>query len=297
MALWFLNGTSRVRREYCASPMILVNGECREYIEISDRGFQYGDGLFETIAVINGHPVFIDRHIDRLNAGCCRLYIPFPGTELLTFEAQKLCQPASNAVLKLILTRGSGGRGYRQPDVIQTTRVLSLHPFPDYPVSYKEQGIVARFCDTRLGLNPGLAGIKHLNRLEQVLARAEWTDPAIQEGIMLDMNQHVIEGTMTNLFYVKNDILYTSSLTLAGVAGIMRGIVMAMSSDYGLSSIEHTFTKDELLSADEVFICNSIVGIWPIKQIANTCFPVGVRTRQLQIWLAQFQNEAISGGV
>ena len=276
--------------------MILVNGECRSHIEISDRGFQYGDGLFETIAVTNGQPVFIGRHIDRLEAGCRRLYIPFPSTELLTFEAKKLCQHSSKAVLKMILTRGSGGRGYRQPDVIQTTRVLSLHPFPDYPDIYKVHGITALFCDTRLGLNPGLAGIKHLNRLEQILARAEWTNPDIQEGIMLDMNEHVIEGTMTNLFYVKNDTLYTSSLALAGVAGIMRGIIMAMSYDYGFSVIEHTFTKDELLSADEVFVCNSIVGIWPIKQIATTCFSVGERTRQLQTWLTQFQNEAISGG-
>ncbi|MFI3197572.1 MAG: aminodeoxychorismate lyase [Methylococcaceae bacterium] len=277
--------------------MMLVNGECREHIEISDRGFQYGDGLFETIAVLNGQPVFFDRHIDRLKAGCRRLYIPFPGTELLAFEAQKLSEHSSNAVLKLILTRGSGGRGYRQPDVIQATRALSLHPFPDYPGSYKAQGIVARFCDTRLGLNPALAGIKHLNRLEQILARAEWTDPAIQEGIMLDINGHVIEGTMTNLFYVKNHTLYTSGLIFTGVAGIIRGILMAISSIQGISSIEHAFTQDELLSADEVFVCNSIVGIWPVRQIEKTRFPVGEITRQLQTGLARFQNEATSGGL
>ena len=277
--------------------MMLVNGECRKHIEISDRGFQYGDGLFETIPVTNGQPVFLDRHLDRLNAGCRQLYIPFPGSELLTLEAQKLCQNSSKAVLKIILTRGSGGRGYRQPDVIQTTRVISLHPFPDYPDSYREQGIAARFCDTRLGLNPALAGIKHLNRLEQILARAEWTDSEIQEGIMLDMDEHVIEGTMTNLFYIKNHTLYTSSLKLAGVAGIVRGIVMALSSKHNQSSIEHTFTKDELLSADEVFVCNSIIGIWPIKQIATTSFPVGMRTMQLQTWLTQFQNAANSYGL
>ena len=132
--------------------MMLVNGECKEHIEISDRGFQYGDGLFETIAVSGGRPVFLARHLDRLNTGCRRLYIPFPGTELLTLEAQKLSQYSNKAVLKLILTRGSGGRGYRQPDVIQTTRVLSLYPFPDYPDIYKEQGITTRFCATRLGI-------------------------------------------------------------------------------------------------------------------------------------------------
>jgi len=275
--------------------MMLVNGECKEHIEISDRGFQYGDGLFETIAVTNGQPVFLDRHLDRLKAGCRRLYIPFPGTELLTLEAQKLSQHSSKAVLKLILTRGSGGRGYRQPDVIQTTRVLSLHPFPDYPDIYKEQGIDARFCNTRLGLNPALAGIKHLNRLEQILARAEWTDPDIQEGFMLDSNDHVIEGTRTNLFYIRNNTLYTSSLTQSGVAGIMRGIIMAISSEHDLSVIEYTFTKDELLLADEVFVCNSIIGIWPIRKIASTYFPVGLITRQIQVWLAQFKNEEIRG--
>ncbi|MDD5268893.1 MAG: aminodeoxychorismate lyase [Methylococcales bacterium] len=277
--------------------MILINGECREHVEISDRGFQYGDGLFETIAVTSGQPVFLKRHLDRLNAGCQRLYIPFPGAELLTFEAQKLSQNSTKAVLKLILTRGSGGRGYRQPEVIQTTRVLNLYPFPDYPDIFKEQGIIARFCDTRLGLNPGLAGIKHLNRLEQILARAEWTDPEIQEGIMLDRDGHVIEGTMTNLFYIKDDALYTPSLSLAGVAGIIRDIIMAISIDHGMSVIDHTFTKNELLTADEVFVCNSIIGIWPIKQIATTCFSAGKWTRQIQAWFTQFQNEATGHGL
>ena len=267
--------------------MMLVNGDYREHIPVSDRGFQYGDGLFETLAVIDGQALFLDRHLARLNAGCRRLYLPFPGAELLTSEAQKLSAQSGKAVLKLILTRGSGGRGYRQPEPIQPTRVLSLHPYPDYPGSYQEQGISARFCDTRLGLNPALAGIKHLNRLEQILARAEWTDPAIQEGIMLDINNHVIEGTMTNLFYVKSNTLYTSPLTLAGVAGIIRGIILALCADHKLAVIVRNFTKDELLAADEVFVCNSIIGIWPVRQIATSSFPVGARTRQLQTLLAQ----------
>lgn len=273
--------------------MILVNGECKEHIEIVDRGFQYGDGLFETIEVKNRQPVFLDRHLDRLNAGCNRLHIPFPNIELLTFEARELCKHSNAAVLKLIITRGSGGRGYRQPDIIQPTRVLSLHPFPDYPITYKEQGITADFCNTRLGLNPALAGLKHLNRLEQVLARAEWNNPAIQEGIMMDMNDYIIECTMTNLFYIKKDTLYTPSLAQSGVAGIMRSIIMTLSSEHHLPVIEHTFTKDVLLSADEVFVSNSIIGIWPVNQIANTHYQVGPITGQIQIWLDTFKNEAL----
>ncbi|MDD5579718.1 MAG: aminodeoxychorismate lyase [Methylobacter sp.] len=273
--------------------MILINGEYKEYIEIVDRGFQYGDGLFETIEVKNGQSVFLDRHLDRLNAGCNRLHIPLTNIELLTFEAKELGKYSSAAVLKIIITRGSGGRGYRQPDMIQPTRVLSLYPFPDYPIVYKEQGITARFCDTRLGLNPALAGLKHMNRLEQVLARAEWNNPAIQEGIMMDMNDYVIEGTMTNLFYIKNATLYTPSLAQSGVAGIMRSIIMTVASEHQLPVTEQAFTKDALLSADEVFVSNSIIGIWPVNKIANTLFQVGSITRQIQIWVDIFKNEAL----
>ncbi|MDP1665936.1 MAG: aminodeoxychorismate lyase [Methylobacter sp.] len=283
--------------------MILINGESKEHIEISDRGFQYGDGLFETIEIRDGQAVFLERHLQRLKSGCQRLYIPFPDSELLSSEAGELCRRwvsdthSVRAVLKVIVTRGSGGRGYRQPDVIQPTRVLSLHPYPDYPEIYREQGIVARFCVTRLGLNPALAGIKHLNRLEQVMARAEWNDPAIQEGLMLDVNDHVIEGTMTNLFYIKNNSLYTSVLTQSGVAGIMRGIIMTISADHGLSVIEHAFTKDELLSADDAFVCNSIIGIWPIKQIETTYFSVSPITKNIKIQLDRFINdECIAAG-
>jgi 4-amino-4-deoxychorismate lyase len=274
--------------------MILINGESREHIEVSDRGFQYGDGLFETIEVRNGQAVFLERHLQRLNAGCQRLYIPVPDIELLHSEIGALCRRpadgthADRAVLKIIVTRGSGGRGYRQPDAIHPSRILSLHPYPDYPEIYSERGIVARICSTRLGLNPALAGIKHLNRLEQVIARAEWNDVSIQEGLMLDIHDHVIEGTMTNLFYVKNNDIRTSALTQSGVAGIMRGVIMSISADLGFSVIEHAFTKDELFSADEVFVCNSIIGIWPVKQIESTHFSVGPMTKTIQTQLKKF---------
>ncbi|MGZ5027878.1 MAG: aminodeoxychorismate lyase [Methylobacter sp.] len=277
--------------------MILINGESNSHIDISDRGFQYGDGLFETIEIRNGHAVFLERHLERLNSGCQRLYIPFPNSDLLRFEVETLCRRSiggtgsSRAVLKIIITRGTGGRGYRQPDAIQATRVLSLHPYPDYPEIYRERGVIARICACRLGLNPVLAGIKHLNRLEQVMARAEWNAPDIQEGLMLDINGHVIEGTMTNLFYVKNNCLYTATLAQSGVAGIIRGIIMAISADHGLSVTEHVFTKDELLSADEVFVCNSIIGIWPVKQIETQHFSVGPITRSMQSGLSSLIDD------
>jgi 4-amino-4-deoxychorismate lyase len=259
--------------------MILVNGIAQTQINITDRGFQYGDGLFETIAIFNGKPCFLNRHLARLTLSCLRLKIPVPDLNLLQTEITELCQNSDLAVLKIIITRGSGGRGYRQPEPIQATRVLSLHPFPNYSDDYQHNGITARFCQTRLSLNPTLAGLKHLNRLEQVLARAEWQDEVL-EGIMLDINDHVIEGTMSNLFYVKNQQLYTAKLTQAGVAGIIRALIIEHES-----VIEHDYSQAELLAADELFICNAIIGIFPIKQLAEHQFSVGNKTRHLQHWL------------
>lgn len=274
--------------------MMLINGESKRFIEAIDRGFQYGDGLFETIAVNNGRLVFFDRHLARLQTGCRKLGIPCPDVQILLSEANQLCRGVGRAVLKIIVTRGSGGRGYRPPDWIHPSRVLSVHPFPDYPPEYTTEGIRARFCNTRLGLNPALAGIKHLNRLEQVLARAEWEDAAIQEGIMLDVNGFVIEGTMTNLFYVKDKRLYTAILSQSGVAGIIRQLIILLSESYGIPVTRRTFTLDELLDADEVFVCNSIIGIWPIRQIEAKHFSVGIMTKRIQIWLHQLQHGSIS---
>ncbi|CAG7857314.1 partial 4-amino-4-deoxychorismate lyase, partial [biofilm metagenome] len=178
--------------------MILINGIEADHLPINDRGLHYGDGLFETIEVSEGHPVFLEQHLQRLTAGCSTLMIPIPDLPTLRDEVYRVCHGFQQAVLKVIITRGSGGRGYRPPDNAAPTRIVSLHSFPDYPINFAEDGINARFCSTRLGLNPALAGIKHLNRLEQVMARAEWNLPGIQEGLMLDLNDHVIEGTMTN---------------------------------------------------------------------------------------------------
>ncbi|WP_411725209.1 aminodeoxychorismate lyase [Methyloglobulus sp.] len=274
--------------------MILINGVEADRISVNDRGFQYGDGLFETIEVIEGQPVFLGQHLLRMSTDCAKLNIPNPDIKQLTDEIYRVCKYEKWAVLKIIITRGIGGRGYRQPEPINPTRVISLHPFPEYPHTYAKLGINARFCNTRLGLNPTLAGIKHLNRLEQVMARAEWNDAAIQEGIMLDITDHVIEGTMTNLFYVKNSVIYTASLHLAGVAGVMRGIIKRLIAEHNLTLIEHDYGKEKLLAADEAFVCNSIIGIWPVKQMGNVGFAVVNLTSQLQDWLRQFKEQSLA---
>jgi 4-amino-4-deoxychorismate lyase len=265
--------------------MILVNGEQKDSIAISDRGLQYGDGLFETIEVKNGRPVFYKLHLTRLSAGCKKLKIPFPDPELLIDEARFIIQHSSSAILKLIITRGSGGRGYQQPVEIQPTRILSLHPFPDYPDTYKQQGINARFCQQRLGHNPELAGMKHLNRLEQVMARSEWQDHTIQEGLMLDINDHVIEGTMTNLFLVKKNVLHTPMLNMCGVNGILRHIIIENAVNQGINITELTLNKEDVLAADELFVTNSIIGVWPVKTLEHRKYPIGPLSIRFAEWL------------
>ncbi len=267
--------------------MFLLNGERRHCIEVSDRGFQYGDGLFETIEVLGGKPLFFTQHLKRLQKGCERLLIPPPDLALLAAEAAQLCAEADRAVLKIIITRGSGGRGYRQPDPVVPTRLLSLHPFPVYPDYLQADGIVARFCRQRLATNPALAGIKHMNRLEQVLARAEWRDDDVYEGLMLDYNDHVVEGTMTNLFFVKNEVLHTPDLSNCGIAGIVREIVIDLANRNNIVVLEQQFEKQCVLEADEVFVTNSVIGIWPIKRIDRQCFNLGRITRLIQQWYAQ----------
>ncbi len=275
--------------------MYLLNGETKHCIEFSDRGFQYGDGLFETIEVLNGIPVFLNQHLQRLSKGCEKLLIPIPDIEIFRKEAFQLAQSSASkqAVLKLIVTRGSGGRGYRQPEIIHPTRLFSLHPFPDYPESYKQQGINIRFCNTRLGINPALSGIKHMNRLEQVVARSEWNSSEIQEGLMLDINGNIIEGTMSNIFLVKENVLYTPTIEQCGVEGIVRNIVISEAQKNQVYVVEKILSKEDIKSADELFVTNSIIGIWPVKQLKEQRYAIGPLTQHLQKLLLAFRQEDI----
>jgi len=273
--------------------MYLLNGESKHCIEFLDRGFQYGDGLFETIEVIDGTPVFLDQHLQRLDLGCKKLLIPTPDLSILKQEAFQLAKDSDHAVLKLIVTRGSGGRGYRQPDKIHPTRLFSLHPYPTYPEELITQGINVFFCNTQLGISPSLAGIKHLNRLEQVLARAEWSCPDIHEGLMVNYDNHVVEGTMSNVFIVKDDCLYTPEITQSGVRGVLRDIIIELAKELKIPVIETVLSKDDIYKADELFITNSIIGIWPVKQLVEQTYNVGLITSKLQTLFLQFKKQTL----
>ena len=261
---------------------VLVNGKPLDCVSSSDRGLLYGDGLFETLAVENGQLRYWPLHLQRLQSGCARLGMAPVNETQLQQECGLLAEPLPRAVVKIIITRGSGGRGYREPEPPQPTRIVQLHDWPEYPASCTEAGIKTIICRTRLGHNPSLAGIKHLNRLEQVLARQEWDDPAIREGLMLDAGGNLVEGTMSNLFMVKDDLLMTPGLQLCGVAGIMRSRLLELAARHSMEARVQAIALDELLQADEVFVCNSLIGIWPVHGIDEQVFKKGAVTMRLQ---------------
>jgi 4-amino-4-deoxychorismate lyase len=271
--------------------VILVNGKPENRIGISDRGLQYGDGLFETIAYRNGVAEFLDAHLKRLALGCERLAIPFQQSDQLCSELATVSQNlVDDTVIKIIVTRGNGGRGYFANKDIIPTRIISTHPYPAFPDSNYTKGISLRFCEQTLSENPSLAGIKHLNRLEQVLARNEWSDQDINEGLMSDSQGNVIEGTMSNIFIVKSRQLFTPKLNKSGVSGIMRAQIMRLASEEGLIVKEDVITKDDINNADEILVCNSVIGIWPVRNTANVFYQVGPVTQQLQYALQKLKK-------
>lgn len=263
----------------------LINGEAKETISIHDRGLQYGDGLFETMAVRNGRIYLWEAHWQRLSLGCEKLSITLPNKELIEKEIALLCENKGETqfVIKLIVTRGVGQRGYRFTSEQNVTRILSSHSWPDYPDSYQTEGIAVRYCETTLSENIKLAGVKHLNRLEQVLARNEWDTDEFQEGLMLTAQGNVVDGTMSNVFAVLDNKVFTPGLSRCGVAGVMRKTIINIAKENGFSIHEKEFSKSELEMADELFLSNSLFGIWPIRIIAKTRFTkVGNITKQLQ---------------
>lgn len=261
--------------------MILINGIAEDRINITDRGLLYGDGLFETIAYRNGVLEFFDAHLARLITDCKRLKIPLKDDKVLRAELMTVCQSLNDdAVIKVIITRGSGGRGYSIGSDIKPSRIVCSHPLPNYSENYYQHGVSVRFCQHPISENRVLAGIKHLNRLDQVLARNEWSDADIIEGLLFNSDGNVIEGTMSNVFIVKDGQLITPKLDRSGVAGIMRDQVFKLAQN----AIETAISQQDLLNADEVFICNSIMGILPVSYImdSNKTYAVGEITQQLQ---------------
>ncbi len=261
---------------------ILVNGENSDKISVTDRGLQFGDGVFETIRVFEGRAIWWQSHLSRLLEGCRHLHFThLPNTERLQQEADFLISTCASGVLKIIITRGCSNSGYATSDSLQPNRILSLTPGLRHH-SKAEQGIHLGICQQRLANGKLLAGVKHLNRLEQVLGRLQCQQKGWDEGVMLDYRDRVIEGSMSNLFIWHDEHLLTPSLENAGIRGLCRKKVIDMSEKAGIKLSRSTLKLEDLTAASAMFVTNSLIGIWPVAKFNNQALTINDSTRQLQ---------------
>ena len=273
---------------------MIVNGNPGEMISASDRGLMYGDGIFRTLRVHHGKPLLWLQHYNKLQHDCAVIGIKCPSIQILSADIEQLILQQVDAivdgVLKIIITRGYATRGYAPAANPQLSRIISFSAAPTYPDSYSSQGIRVHLCKLRLSHQPRLAAIKHLNRLENVMASAEWTDDKIAEGIMLDNENNIIEGTRSNLFLVQNGKLYTPDLSRCGVAGLQRDRVIEYAKQQRIVCKITDLTMDDLVSADEIFLVNSVIGLWPVRELPGfICqqFPLSLH---IQEWLKHENN-------
>lgn len=260
----------------------LVNGEIATYVSATNRGLAYGDGVFETIPVHNGRPRRWQTHMDRLGAGCERLGLNMPPQAVLLRELQTVSVGLSDAVVKIILTRDGSARGYMPPEHAASVRIVSAHQYPTDVLERARTGVRATICDLRLAIQPALGGIKHLNRLEQVLATAEMREKQAGEGILLDAEDHVICALSGNIFIVSDQRLLTPRLDRCGVRGVLRNHILA---NFGARCEQRRIMVDMLAEADEVFTCNAVRGIVPVTAIDQFEYGIGPVTHELQTWL------------
>jgi 4-amino-4-deoxychorismate lyase len=263
--------------------LVLVNGRPDQQISPFDRAVHFGDGLFETIACRRGRPRFLSLHLERLQLGCDRLGLDAGNLEDIRAEVRALAREVDEAIVKVVLSRGAAlARGYGVTGREKATRITFRYAWPSETRTESQDGIQARTATLRLGENPALAGLKHCNRLEQILARREWTDPGIAEALVFSSSGKLVSGTMSNVFIVEGSGLRTPLLDLCGVAGVMRRVVLREATRAGMSVREEALRAEDLQKADEVFLTNARIGIWPLRALDGRVMRPGAVTRRLQ---------------
>src|SRR5690606_20270763 len=245
-------------------------------LSVANRGLNYGDGLFETMRVHRGGLPLWPRHLARLKEGAKRLGIAVPEAAFIEARIADLVGDTDAGVLKLLLTRGDGGRGYAPPADAPPVWTLALHPLPPMPASLRLHA-----CDTRLAIQPALAGIKHCNRLEQVLARAEVERAGRDEGLMRDADGRPVCATSANLLVHRDGRWLTPPVARCGVAGVLRGWLLGQ----GLVETAE-LSMGEVESADALALCNAVRGILPVSTLGARAWPPHPATTGLQARLA-----------
>jgi len=245
---------------YCS-----INGQVQNVLSITDRAFSYGDGVFTTARISQGKVELFPLHIKRLIDSCQQLAIPLTDIEQIISEVEDVAQKFPLAVLKIIISAGQGGRGYSRAGIIKSNVIITVHDIPQHYTAWSKHGITLGDSDFKLGLNPMMKGIKHLNRLEQVLIRAELDERVEDDLAVCDINDHIVEASCANIFWLKDDKIFTPKLTASGVYGLIRGQL--------LTCLEHveivTVDASALTEATSIFICNCVMGIVPVKQYQN----------------------------
>jgi 4-amino-4-deoxychorismate lyase len=222
-------------------------------------------------------------HYRRLQADCELLRLPVPAERVLATEIGMVAP--GDATVKVIVTRGAGGRGYAVVPM-RGTRIVAAFPPPQYDPANAVDGVRVRRCSLVLSEQPRLAGAKTLNRLENVLARSEWDDAAIAEGLLGDAGGHVIEGTASNVFVVKGGRVATPALARCGVVGAQRERVRELLARAAIACEERDIAWGEVESADEVFLTNSLIGAWPVARLEARTWTPGPVTRRVQSLVA-----------
>jgi len=255
-----------------------VDGRAATELPADDRGLAYGDGLFETMRVVAGRAPLWTWHMERLEEGCRRLGLPQPSPGMLLDEVAAATDGLDDAVLRITWTAGSGPRGYPRQATVPGRLIVvaaALHHANTFMATH---GVALFECATRWSLQPKLAGIKHLNRLEQVLARAEWDDPSFSDGLMLDIDDRVISTTSASIGLVVDGVPMFPALHRCGVAGVGRRLAMASLPD----AVETDIDRATLASASEVFLTSAVRGMLPVRAIGDRHYAAGPVVRALQ---------------
>jgi 4-amino-4-deoxychorismate lyase len=261
-------------------PKLLIDGTPSASTWPYERSCQYGDGLFETIAVIEGSPCLWEAHVRRLLLGCERLRLPVPDVDELKSQALSLCHDYPRAVLKLAWSAGGRQRGYRRAQGAIPRSVMSID---QWQPPEKNNGWRVRVCDQRLGSNPYLAGIKHMNRLEQVLGRLECDDTLFDEGIMCSQDDHLVGGTMSNLFLQQGDKLLTPRIATAGIAGVVRDLLISNARRQGDDVEIADLAVSELYRSDALYLSNALLGIVRVSQCGDHLYDPSIAEHPLVV--------------
>ncbi|MEQ1967102.1 aminodeoxychorismate lyase [Xenorhabdus nematophila] len=244
-----------------------INGNQSDHLPVNDRAVQFGDGCFTTIRIEQGQPALLSLHIRRLQKSVEKLLMPASDWTQLENHIKQVVQECESGVLKVILSRGAGNRGYSIDGAIEPTEILSLNPYPEHYIVQRQKGVSLALSPISMGINPYLAGIKHLNRLEQVLIKHFIDKSKADEALVLDSDGLLVECCSANIFWRKGKNVYTPDLSQCGVDGVMRQKIIELlaESDYNLSCVMRY--PEVLAHADEVIICNSLMPVMPVTEI------------------------------